>query len=68
MLKYSKKIYLVNTVTPGRITLKTQDGDVLMHRDEPKRFKPYELQLANTVMKNNQEDDGNDQEDLFEVF
>jgi len=69
VLKYSKQIYLIHEVDGNNLTLKTRQGRILRTgNNQVKRFKPYDVQLANTIMKDNTQDPDNDNEDLEEIF
>jgi hypothetical protein len=68
VLKYSKKIYLIHQKQGDNLTLKNPEGNILMSSNQPKRFKPYDLILANVVQKDVSQDEDDENDDLQENF
>ena len=61
VLKYSKEIYTIHEIKGETITLKDENNDIVMYNeDTPRKFRRYQLQLANTVKTQNIADEEND--------
>merc|ERR1719375_1515575 len=69
VFKYSKEIYFIHEIDGNNLTLKTRSGRILRTgNNEVKRFKPYDVLLANTILKDNTQDQNDDNDDLEEIF
>jgi len=69
VFKYSKEIYFIHEIDGNNLTLKTRNGRILRTgNNEIKRFRPYDVQLANIVLKDNTQDPNQDNDDLEEIF